>query len=154
MFLPKNRLIATGLSLLQTLFSFGELTRNIRRYPWYTTRDIRRYPWYITRDITAAISRVIYHGYLRISSCLCHGYKLRLPVAITDTLKDTSLDAPNFPTTKGTKPHHAVALFLPAYAPSSQTYTYLVSHAEGRTQRWKGLHRLASFGGCEVSFIA
>ena len=50
-------------SLLQTLFSFGELTR-----------DIRRYPWYIPQDITAAISRGIYHGYLRISSCLCHGY--------------------------------------------------------------------------------
>ena len=39
------------------------------------TRDIRRYPWYITRVITAAISRVIYHGYLRISSGLCHEYK-------------------------------------------------------------------------------
>ena len=75
MFLPKNGLIATGISLLQTLFSFGELTRDFRRYPWYITRDIRRYPWYITRDITAAISRVIYHGYLRISSCLCHGYR-------------------------------------------------------------------------------
>ena len=39
------------------------------------TRDIRRYPWYIARDITAAMSRVIYHRYLRISSGLCHGYK-------------------------------------------------------------------------------
>ena len=75
MFLPKNGLIATGISLLQTLFSFGELTRDFRRYPWYITRDIRRYPWYIPQDITAAISRVIYHGYLRISSCLCHGYR-------------------------------------------------------------------------------
>ena len=74
MFLPKNRLIAPGISLLQTLFSFGELTRDIRRYPWYITRDIRTYPWYIPQDITAAISRVIYHEYLRISSCLCHGY--------------------------------------------------------------------------------
>ena len=52
--------------------------RFLRRYPWYITRDIRRYPWYITRDITAAISCVIYHGYLRISSCLCHGYKITL----------------------------------------------------------------------------
>ena len=74
-------------------------------------------------------------------------YKQHLPVAITDTLKDTSLDAPNFPTKKVTKPHHAVALFLVAYAPSSHTYTYLVCDAAGRIHRWKGLRCHASFGG-------
>ena len=36
-------------------------------YPWHRPEDIRRYPWYMTRDIAAVISRVIYHGYLRIS---------------------------------------------------------------------------------------
>ena len=55
-------------SVLRTLFP-ALLYKSVlyALYLWHRPEDIRRYPWYMNRDIAAVISRVICHGYLRIS---------------------------------------------------------------------------------------
>ena len=64
MFLSKkNRLIGTIILRTRTLLSFEGVDPG---HPQISG--------YITQYITVAISRVTYHGYLRISSGLCHGY--------------------------------------------------------------------------------